>query len=229
MSWTANLWLPGAPAPAFSTDRSARGAGSFSGSSCACGSCRGLSLSRRQPWRAPTKPFQLRDREFDRSERPRGQDRRGDHDAARGLAVDDQIGADTEHRRLQQHAQHLGNGAEAAGDIRGALLMSQIARVGLAPARADALGHAHGVHDFRVAARAFGNAVALQRCTDGFLGCAAGQCVGEDRHGDQQKGTAQRDEADPGMKCEADRRDRAASTADRTSAEGPPPERKARI
>ena len=64
------------------------------------------------------------DGELDRSERPGDQDRGGDHDAARRLAVDDEVGADAEHAGLQRHAHHLGEGAEPARHVRGLLLMA---------------------------------------------------------------------------------------------------------
>ena len=78
---------------------------------------RAARCSRRQLWRAATKPLQLRDRELDRRQRPRAQDRARDDDAGGRLLLDHQIGADAEHRRLQHHAQHLGDRAEAAGDV----------------------------------------------------------------------------------------------------------------
>ena len=67
------------------------------------------------------------------------------------LLVDHQIGADGEHRRLQHHAQHLGDRAETAGDVAGALIAREIVRVGFAPAPGQPPGHAHRDQHFGVA------------------------------------------------------------------------------
>ena len=119
------------------------------------------------------------DGEFDRSERPGDQDRGGDHDAARGLVVDDEIGADAEHAGLQRHAHHLREGAETAGHVRGLLLMREILRVGLAPHQPEPSCHAHGMHDLRVAARAVADAVAQGCRLDRRLRGLAGQDIGQ--------------------------------------------------
>ena len=47
----------------------------------------------------------VRYRQFHRCERARRQDRARDDDAGGGLLVDDEIGADRQHRRLEHHAQ----------------------------------------------------------------------------------------------------------------------------
>ncbi len=62
------------------------------------------------------------DRELDRRQSARGQDRAGDDHAGRRLLLDDEIGADAKHRRLQRQAQHLGQRPETAGDVGGAQL-----------------------------------------------------------------------------------------------------------
>ena len=59
-------------------------------------------------------------REIDRRQRAAHHDRTRDHDASARFLPDDQIGADCQHARLQDHPQRSGNAAEAAGDIAGA-------------------------------------------------------------------------------------------------------------
>jgi hypothetical protein len=66
--------------------------------------------------------FPMGDREIDRRQRPGREDRACDDDAGGGLLMNDQIGADRQHRRLQHHAQHLGDRAEAARHVAGALV-----------------------------------------------------------------------------------------------------------
>jgi hypothetical protein len=56
-SWTRNTRPPGGPAPAASTASSPCGAGRRIASGSAAWAA-SISPSRRQPWRAPTKPFQ---------------------------------------------------------------------------------------------------------------------------------------------------------------------------
>ena len=97
------------------------------------------------------KALPVGDGQIDRRQRPRAQDRAGDDDAGGRFLVDDEIGADPEHRRLQHHAHHLGDGAEAAGDVAGALIAGQIFLVGLAPALGQPARHAHGDQHFGVA------------------------------------------------------------------------------
>ncbi|MEH2611544.1 hypothetical protein V1293_003833 [Bradyrhizobium sp. AZCC 1693] len=101
------------------------------------------------------------DGEFDRSERAGREDRAGDDDSGARLLDDNEIAADAEHRRLQHHAQHFGNGAETAGDIGGAPLGGHVAFIGLRPARGKAPAHAHGLQYLGVAAAGLGECVAL--------------------------------------------------------------------
>ena len=69
--------------------------------------------------------------------------------------------------------------------------MRQIAGIGIAPARADPLRHAHGVDHLRVAARALGDAVADERCADGRLRGLLGQHLGQQRDHHEKACTAQ--------------------------------------
>jgi hypothetical protein len=98
------------------------------------------------------KALPVRNGEIDRRERARAEDRARDDDACGRLLVDDEIGTDREHGRLQHHAHHLGDGAEPAGDVAGALVAGDVALVGLAPAFGEATGHAHGDQHLGVAA-----------------------------------------------------------------------------
>ena len=105
----------------------------------------------------------VRDRQIDRRQRPRAQDRAGNDDARGGLLVDHQIRADAEHRRLQHHAQHLGDGAEPAGDVAGAPVAVEIAIIGAGPAPGQPPGHAHRDDHLGVAPAAGGDVAALRR------------------------------------------------------------------
>ncbi len=81
-------------------------------------------------------------RQLDRRQGPGDQDRARDHDAARRLALDHEVGADAEHQGLQGEPQHLGHGAEPAGDVRHAPLGHEVALARLGPEVARARGHA---------------------------------------------------------------------------------------
>ena len=97
------------------------------------------------------------DREIDRRQRARAQDRAGDDDAGGRLLIDHEIGADARARPTAAScAAPCDSRAEAAGDVAGAALARQVLGVGLAPARGDAAGHAHGGQHFGVAAAGFG-------------------------------------------------------------------------
>ena len=77
-------------------------------------------------------------------------------DARRRLLLNDEIGADTENRRLQDEPQHLGDRAEAAGHVGEALLRVGELRVCLAPAGAHPSRHAQGVKHLAVRPARFG-------------------------------------------------------------------------
>ena len=134
-----------------STDSRLTGACSWVGVVCA-GICSSSRLRRCQLWRAATKPFQCAIARSTGASARALEDRAGDDDAGGRLLVDDEIGADREHGRLQHHAQHLCDRAETAGDVAGALIAGEIFLVGLAPARGQPAGHAHRDQHFGVAA-----------------------------------------------------------------------------
>ena len=147
----------------------------------------------------------VRDGEIDRRQRPRAQDRAGDDDAGGGLLMNHQIGADGEHRRLQRHAHDLGDRAEAARDVAGALIARQIILVGLAPAPGQAAGHPHRDHHFGVAPAGGGQIVAARRQTHRLARRRARHELGHDGEGDQDDGADQRGQADQDVEGETDR------------------------
>ncbi len=145
------------------------------------------------------KPFPIGDGKVDRGQRAGGQDGAGDDDARRCLLQDHQIGAHSQHGGLQQQAQHLGDGGEAAADVAHPAMARHVLPVGLGPARRHAAHHTHGHQRLGVAAAGFGKPVARcgkQRCLG--AGCASQQ-LGEKRQHDENDAAAERRQADPGM------------------------------
>ena len=149
--------------------------------------------------------FPVGNRHVDRRQRARRQDRAGDDDARGRLLIDDQIAADGEHRRLQHHAEHLGHGAEAAGDVAHAPLAFEIFLVGLVPAPRHPPQHAHGDERLGIAPAGVGERIAGEREPGRFLDRPAGHVFGDQRHAGQDDGAAQRGDADQRVKGEADR------------------------
>ena len=147
----------------------------------------------------------MRDREIDRRQRPRAQDRARDDDAGGGFLVDHEIGADREHGRLQHHAQHLGDRAEPAGDVAGALIAGQIVFVGLAPALGQPSGHAHRDQHFGVAPAGGGQIVAPRGQRHGLAGRRARHEFGDQRQRHQNDGADQRGHAEQPVERKADR------------------------
>ena len=119
--------------------------------------------------------------------------------------MDHQIGADPEHRRLQGHAHDLGDRAEAAGDVAGALIARQIILVGLAPAPGQAPGHSHRDQHFGVAPAGGGEIVAARRQTHRLARRRARHVFGHDGEGDQDDRADQRGQADHDVEGETDR------------------------
>ena len=151
------------------------------------------------------KAFPVRDRQIDRRQRPCAQDRACDDDAGGGFLMDHQISADTEHRRLQGHAHDLGNGAEASGDIAGALIARKIFFVGLAPAFGQAPGHSHRDQHFGIAPAGGGEIVAAGRQARRLARRRARHVLGHDGEGDQDDRADQRGQADHDVKRKTDR------------------------
>ena len=151
------------------------------------------------------KSFPMRDREIDRRQRPRAQDRARDDDAGGRLLVDHEIGADGEHRRLQHHPQHLGDRAETAGDVAGALVAGEIFLVGLAPALRQASGHPHRDQHFGIAPAGGGEIVAARRQSHRLARRLPRHVLGDQRQRHQDDCADQRGEADQDMEGKADR------------------------
>ena len=149
--------------------------------------------------------FPVRDGEIDRRQRPRAEDRARDDDAGGGFLVDHQIGTDREHRRLQHHAQDLGDGAETTGDVAGALIACQVDFVGLAPAPGQASGHAHRDQHFGVAPAGGGQIVAPRRQRHRIAGRLARQEFGDQGQRHQDDGADQGGDADQPVERETDR------------------------
>ena len=151
------------------------------------------------------KTLPVGDGEIDRRQRAGAENRARDDDAGGGFLVDHEIGADREHRRLQHHAQDFGDGAEAAGDVAGALIARQIGLVGLAPALHQTSGHAHRDQHLGVAAAGGGQIVAPRGQRHRLLGRRARQELGDQRQRHQNDGAAQRGDAEQPVKRKADR------------------------
>ena len=138
------------------------------------------------------KAFPVGDRRLDRCKRTRRQDRCGDDDAGRRFLMDDQIGADREHAGLEEHAEHLRQAAETAGDIAGRLVRRKVVPVGLVPAFGQPLPHAHGAQDFGVSSSFRGKRIARNRKTGGCLGGIARSHLRQDCDADEHTGADQR-------------------------------------
>jgi hypothetical protein len=146
----------------------------------------------------------VRDGELHRRQRSRRQDRTGDDDAGRGLLVNDEVGADAEHCGLQQHTEHLRDGAQPAGDVRRALLARHVTRIRVAPSTGETIAHAHGVHGLGIAPACFREAVSRHRSGDGLFRRATRERLGEKRERDQEERPEHGDEADPRVEGKAD-------------------------
>ena len=118
----------------------------------------------------------LPDNLFDRGQSAGGDNRGGDHQAAGHFALDDEIGAERQHRRLQQEAQPLGDRGEEGRAVPCPTLDGQQILRQRPPARFDIGQHAHGGDGFGIGAGVIG--LALPR-TLGRIGLLRGPA----RHG----------------------------------------------
>ena len=144
------------------------------------------------------------DREIDRCERARREDRACDDDAGGRLLQDHEIGADAQHRRLQQHPHNLRYRAETAANVACALIRRQELFVERTPARRNARPHAHGTQRLGIAPRGFRQRLPLSRqLGDGLLRPARHQ-LGQDGEADDHKRAAERGDAEPEMEQETD-------------------------
>ncbi len=151
------------------------------------------------------KTLPMRDREIDRRQRPRAQDRACDDDAGGRLLMDHEIGADREHRRLQGHAQDLGDGAKTARDVAGALVAFKIFFVGLAPAPGQPPRHSHRNQHLGVAAAGSGKIVAARRKPHRLTRRLPREKFGDQRQRHQDDRADQRGDPDQPMEREANR------------------------
>ena len=117
---------------------------------------RAAARSRRQAPRAFDHGLPAADQQFDRLQRAAQQDGGGDHDAGRGLAADDQPGAEAEGDHLQQLARHARQGAEPGAGVRQLLLRAGAARRSALPVGERRARHAHGDHALGVAQQRIG-------------------------------------------------------------------------
>ena len=146
----------------------------------------------------------LGDHLLDRRERPGREDGAGDDDAGRRLSLDNEVGADRQHRRLQRHAQRAGEAAHAACDVARPLMGSDVTSSVLRPLPGEAADHAHRMQDLRIAAAGFGEAGAPageRRDLDRRL---ADLDLGDEGDDDQDEGSDRRGEADQRMEQVAD-------------------------
>ena len=115
--------------------------------------------------------FPAADQRFDRLQRAADQDRRGDHDAGRGLRVDDEPRADGEHHDLQTPAaacarvRSVRDGRRAETLLRG----QQLRRVCAASAATAAPRHAHADDRLGIARERLGMAARGARAAHGTL------------------------------------------------------------
>ena len=146
----------------------------------------------------------IRDRELDGRQRARAQDRARDDDAGRRLLLDNEIGADAEHRRLQGHPQHLRHRAEPARHIGRTLLRVHEVRIGRAPERPETPTHAHGLKNLGVADARQRQHVARCPALGRRLGRLTGAELGDEGDRDQKERPCDGSHADPEVKQEAD-------------------------
>src|SRR5581483_12172207 len=144
---TIGLSLPGAATERSWTASSRQGRGSATGGAGFLAVILQISRSRATLARGD-ELLPAAERDLDRRECATHHDRGGDHDAARCLVGDNEIGTDPEHARLQDIAQDLGARAQIRMHIGRADVLAQVMLVDLRPARAKALHHAECANDF---------------------------------------------------------------------------------
>jgi hypothetical protein len=142
------------------------------------------------------------ERDLDRCQRAAHHDRRGDHDAARCMVRDHEIGADAQHPRLQHVTQHLRTRPQIGLHVGGADIFAQIAFIDLGPAHAEPLGHAERANDLGIALRRVREHLPLRAGVHRGPGGAARQAFVQKRHRHDRNRAEQRDKADQRMKQE---------------------------
>ncbi len=135
------------------------------------------------------------DRQIHRSQGARSQDGSGDHDSGCRLLIDNEIGADRQNRRLQQHPQDLGKCTKPAAHIAGAAARSHEIVIELVPVLGDASCHPHRGDGFGIAAARLQKRIARRRELGGAACRAPGLDLGYDRQCDQDDGAGERGQA----------------------------------
>ena len=144
------------------------------------------------------------DGEVHGGERARGQDRPGDDDARRRLLADHEECTDGQRGRLQDHAQHPVDRAEAAADVARPLLRLHVAAVCLAPLVSHAAREAHRHDHLGVLPAGFREAVAGTGKARRLHGRLARVDIGEDGEDDQHDCADQRSGAQQRVECKQD-------------------------
>ena len=101
------------------------------------------------------------DREIERAKCTRSKDGRSDDDPRSGLVVDHKQRAQSQHQRLQEHAESSRQAAEPAADHAGAQLGGNVGIIVRAPIRGERIRHTHGADHLRIAPSSFGKGKAL--------------------------------------------------------------------
>ena len=107
---------------------------------------------------------------LDRGQRPSGEDRGGDDDAEAGVALDDQVGTETEHGRLKRHAEDFRSAGEGAGPLVRLEVGVLILAIDCAPAFGEPPRHAEGTQCFRVSPAGLDHAQSLAGSLRRLLG-----------------------------------------------------------
>ncbi len=144
------------------------------------------------------------DRGLDRRERAPHHDRGGDHRAGGQLLLDHEVGAEPEHDRLQQQAQHLGDAAVGAGDVARAPDIGDILVVGARPALRHHISHSHRADGLAVVAVGFSEARAQRALARGVAGGRAAGALRQQGHREQDGAARGRRQSEPGLDEEAD-------------------------
>ena len=118
--------------------------------------------------------------------------------------MDDQIGADGQHARLQNHAQDARGGAEIGGDVRRLLLRIKIFVVVGSPTRRQTPRHPHGLQHFGVAAAGLGKCQPCGAMARRVLARDAREHLRQQRERDKNDGAPERGEPDPEVEDEAE-------------------------
>ena len=113
--------------------------------------------------------------------------------------MNDEIGADAEHRRLQQEPYGFRHTTECADHIRRAAHGFEIGTVGFGPPRRQRAAHIHRRDGFGIAAIRFHQPAAHARLLVHFAGRRTAGLFGDDREPEQNQAAGKRGHAQPKM------------------------------